>query len=127
MPPPIGPRLHGAIDYGFIILQALAPSLFKLHGPAKTLCYVFACNQALLNSLTDQPYALKKVVPFRVHGQLERPMLPALLVAPYITGALKQRNARRFFVGFFALALTNYLLTDYKAQERQSGFSQKEK
>jgi len=44
--------------------------------------------------------------------------VPALLVLPWVTGALKQRNARRYFISFFAIALTNYLLTDYKAQER---------
>jgi len=120
MPAPIGPRLHCAIDYGFIALQALAPTLFKLKGSAKTLSYVFAANQALINSLTVQPYAIKKLIPFRVHGQLETPVLPALLVVPYLTGAFKRRNARRFFVGFFALALTNYLLTDYKAQEERA-------
>jgi hypothetical protein len=71
---PIGPRLHGAIDYGFVALQALAPTLFNLRGSAKTLCYAFAGNQAVLNALTNQPYAVKKLVPFRVHGQLETPV-----------------------------------------------------
>ncbi|MCR5890108.1 hypothetical protein LRS06_20490 [Hymenobacter sp. J193] len=116
--PPIGPRAHGAIDYGFVALQALAPSLFNLHGPARTLCYAFAGTQGLLNTLTDQPLALRRVVPFRVHGQVETPFLPALLVLPWLTGALKQPNARRYFVSFFAVALTNYLLTDYRAMEK---------
>jgi hypothetical protein len=39
MPAPIGPRLHCAIDYGFVALQALAPTLFNLKGSAKTLCF----------------------------------------------------------------------------------------
>ena len=116
---PIGPRAHGIIDYGFVTLQALAPTLFNLHGPAKTLCYAFAGTQGVLNALTNQPYAVKRVVPFRVHGQLETPFVPALLLLPYLTGALKQRNARRYFISFFAVALTNYLLTDYQAQERK--------
>lgn len=30
MPTPIGSRLHCAINYGFIALQALAPTLFHL-------------------------------------------------------------------------------------------------
>ena len=32
-------------------------------------------------------------------------------------GALKQRNARRFFDSFTAVVLTNYLLTNYDATE----------
>jgi hypothetical protein len=117
---PIGPKAHGAIDYGFVAMQALAPHLFGLKGPAKSLCYAFAGTQGLLNALTDQPLALKRLVPFRVHGQLETPFVPALLLLPWATGALRQRKARRYFVSFFVVALANYLLTDYKANERPS-------
>ncbi len=59
------------------------------------------------------------MIPLRVHGQLETPFVPALLVLPWMLGALEQRNARRYFLSFFGIALTNYLLTDYKAQERK--------
>lgn len=31
---PIGPKLHGAIDYGFFTIQTLAPGLFGLEGTA---------------------------------------------------------------------------------------------
>lgn len=117
---PIGPGAHGAIDYGFVTLQALAPSLFGLNGSAQSCCYAFAAAQGVLNALTDQPLALKRVVSFRVHGQLETPLLPALLLLPWATGALKQRNARRYFFSFFAVALANYVLTDYRANERRA-------
>ncbi|WP_045687041.1 hypothetical protein [Hymenobacter sp. AT01-02] len=118
---PIGPKAHGAIDYGFVTLQALAPHLFGLKGSAKTLCYAFAGAQGLLNAFTDQPFALKRLVSFRVHGQLETPFVPSLLLLPWATGALRQRKARRYFVSFFVVALANYLLTDYKANERPNG------
>ncbi|OON69712.1 hypothetical protein [Hymenobacter sp. CRA2] len=116
---PIGPTAHGIIDYGFVALQALAPTLFHLRGPARRLCYAFAGAQGVLNALTDHPVGLKRVVPLRVHGQLETPFVPALLLLPWATGALKQRNARRYFVSFFAVALANYLLTDYRANEKR--------
>ncbi|WP_017733687.1 hypothetical protein [Nafulsella turpanensis] len=116
---PIGPKLHGAIDYGFFSIQMLAPGLFGLKGTARTLCYAFGASQGLLNLFTSQPLALKKVVPFRVHGQLETPFVPSLILLPWITGALKQRNARRYFISFFSIALANFLLTDYKAFERE--------
>lgn len=117
---PIGPKAHGAIDYGFVTLQALAPSLFGLKGPSRMLCYAFAGTQGVINALTDHPLGLKRVITFRVHGQLETPFVPALLVLPWVTGALKQRNARRYFLSFFGITVANYFLTDYKAYERET-------
>jgi hypothetical protein len=97
---PIGPSAHGAIDYGFVTLQALAPSLFGLKGSARILCYAFAGTQGLLNAFTDHPLGLRCLVPFRVHGELEIPFVPALIVLPLVTGALKKCNARRYFFSF---------------------------
>ena len=117
IPKPIGPKAHGAIDYGFAAMNSLAPSLFGLQGAARTLCYAFAASQGVLNALTDHPLGLKKLVPLRVHGQLETPYVPALLLLPWATGALKDRKARLYFALFFAIALANYLLSDYNAYE----------
>ena len=112
-----GAKTHCAIDYGFVATLVLAPSLFKLKGIARTLCYFFGGAAGLLTALTDQPFALKRVVPFRVHGQVDTPFVPMLLLLPWATGALKQRDARFFFFSFFAAVLTNYLLTDYDASK----------
>ena len=117
---PIGPTAHGAIDYAFAALNTLAPTLFRLTGPARAICYSFAASQGLLNALTDHPLGLKKVVPLRVHGELETPYVPAILLLPWVTGALKQRNARLYFSAFFAIAAANYLLTDYNAYEPEA-------
>jgi hypothetical protein len=114
---PIGPTAHGAIDYTFATLNILAPTLFGLTGPAKAICYSFAASQGLLNALTDHPLGLKKVVPLRMHGKLETPYVPAILLLPWATGAFRQRNARLYFGAFFAMAFTNYMLTDYNAYE----------
>jgi hypothetical protein len=117
---PIGPAAHGAIDYGFVTLQTLAPTLFRLKGSARALCYAFAATQGLINTFSDHPLAAKRLIPFRLHGQLETPFVPALLVLPWATGAFRQPNARRYFLSFFGIALANYLLTDYKANERRT-------
>lgn len=116
---PIGPTAHGAIDYGFVSLQTLAPSLFGLKGSARTLCYAFALTQGVINTFADHPLGLKREIPFRVHGQLETPFVPVLLLLPWFTGALKDSRARTYFFSFFTIALANYLLTDYKAYEKK--------
>ncbi len=115
---PIGPTAHGVIDYAFVTTQALAPTLFGFHGAARTLCYGFSGFQGVVNAVTDTPVGVRPWIPFRVHGQLEPPFVPALLLLPWLTGALRQRNARRYFAAFFCIAAANYLLTAYQADER---------
>ena len=111
---PFGPKEHCAIDYGFVATLLTAPSFFSLKGSARTLCYLFGGAAGVLTALTNQPFALRRVVPFRVHGEVDTPFVPPLLLLPWATGALKERNARRFFFSFTAVVLTNYLLTDYE-------------
>jgi hypothetical protein len=110
---PFGPKAHSTIDYGFAATLFAAPSLFNLKGTARTLCYAFGGAAALLAALTDQPLAIKRVIPFHIHGQIDTPFVPTLLLLPWTTGALKRQNARFFFFSFSAMVLTNYLLTDY--------------
>jgi hypothetical protein len=114
---PSAPRRMGPSDYAFATLNTVAPTLFGLTGPAKAICYSFAASQGLLNALTDHPLAVKKVVPLRMHGKLETPYVPAILLLPLLTGAFKQCNARLYFGTFLAMAVTNYILTDYNAYE----------
>ena len=114
---PFGPRAHCTVDYGFVATLFLAPSLFGLKGAARSLCYLFGGAAGVLTALTNQPLAWRRVVPFRVHGKVDTPFVPTLLLLPWAAGALKQRNARRFFSFFTAVVLTNYLLTDFNASE----------
>jgi len=81
---PSGSKTHVSIDYGFVTLQALASTLLGLNRSARagTLCYAFA----------NQPFAVKQAVQFCVYSQPETPFVPALLVLPWLTGALKQHT-----------------------------------
>lgn len=115
---PIGPKLHGALDYGLSALQIAVPTLLKLNKKARTVSYAFAGTQGLINTFTDHSLGVKPLIPFKLHGQLEAPFIPALLVLPWATGALKKPKARIYFFALFGIALTNFLLTDYQANER---------
>lgn len=114
---PIGPKLHGALDYGVAALELAAPSLLKLNKKASTISYALAATKSIINSLTDHPLSLKPLIPFRVHGQLDAALLPAVLVAPWATKAVKQPIAKAYFITLFSLALTTVLFTDFRANE----------
>ena len=112
---PIKRKAHGAIDYAFLAANLVAPSVLGLEGPARTLPYLFGAVQGALNAVTDQPLALKAVVPFRTHGTLELASGPAFVALPWLTSALAQPRARAFF-GLTGVALVAvYSLTDWEA------------
>ena len=113
----LGPTGHTGLDVSFAAMNLLAPSALKLKGSARTLCYVFGGTTALLTAFTDQPYAVQRLIPFKVHGAIDAAYAPALLLLPAITGAMKKPKAKGLFFGLFAMALTSFLITDYNAND----------
>jgi hypothetical protein len=116
---PISPKLHGAIDYGFLGLNLAAPSLLGLKGPARMLPYLIGGVQGGLNAVTDQPYAARRAVPFPVHGAIEKWSAPAYVLLPVVTGALKQPRARAYFGGLLGVLATVWPLTDWNRSPRR--------
>ncbi|MBA3415598.1 MAG: hypothetical protein H0U10_10280 [Chloroflexia bacterium] len=114
---PISPKAHGAIDYGFLGLMLAAPSLLGLTGPARTLCYLFGGAQGIPNALTDQPYAVERLVPFRTHGTIELASGLLFVALPVLTGAVKDPKARNYFLAAGAMLAAVYILTDWDATD----------
>ena len=105
---PVTPALHGLVDYGFGIVNLAVPALLGLTGSARVVPAAWAVTKGTLNALTDQRYAVRRVVPFAMPGPLESAGLPTLAVTTVASGALKQPRARRFFAVLFADLVTNY-------------------
>lgn len=112
---PISPTAHGALDYSSVGLMLAAPKLLGLKGAARTLSYLFGATYAVVSALTDYKPAIKRVIPFRVHGLIEICSVPALLALPLMLGAWKQAKARNFFLALSATVVTVYSLTDWDA------------
>ena len=115
---PISPAMHGLIDYGFGLVNTVAPTLLDLPPSTRALPHVVAAMQGTLNAFTDQRYAVKRVIPFQTHHLAETIGVPALLAATIVTGAWKTPRARMFFGGLFAALGTVYALTDWGAKPK---------
>lgn len=112
----ISPRMHGMLDYGTILLFALAPTLFNLDGPYATACYVLAAGYLVVTLLTDFPMGIAHMIPFPVHGGLELVSGLALLAVPFLFGFHNDNEtARNFFMGMGILFLGSWMLTDWRA------------
>ncbi|ADV67230.1 hypothetical protein [Deinococcus maricopensis] len=111
----LSPRQHGLVDYAACAAMLAAPTLLNLNGAARTASYAFAGSYLLVSALTDYPVALRRVLPFPMHGKIELASAPALLAVPALLGALKDNRARAYFVGLTGMVLGTYALTDWDA------------
>jgi hypothetical protein len=115
---PVTPAMHGIIDYVFSGIQLAAPPLLGLNKTAAGTYMALGAGFLAVNALTDTPVAIKPVLSFETHQKADTGFLAglALLTAPRFI-----RNDKRalvFHFSFLAVAVTHYILTDYKAGSR---------
>jgi hypothetical protein len=113
---PIKVESHSVIDYGFAAVSLSVPSALGLNGAARAIPVAWGVGQGVLNALTDQPYALRRLVSFKRHGQAEAVALPALVATVAFLRPFEQRAAKPFLGALLAALVSNYALTDYDAE-----------
>jgi hypothetical protein len=122
MKKPISPTTHSLIDYGMATLLSLAPTLLNLRGPAKRLSYAFGGEVAGLNAMTANRVGLTPTIPFRTgHRYADLGNLAAMAILPIVTGAVKHKKARWFFLGVLVAAAATALLTDWDGDTEPNG------
>jgi hypothetical protein len=104
-------RMHGALDYGVVIIFALAPVLLGIDGPSAWLCYILAAVHLVMTILTDMPLGMVRRVPLRLHAFVELVVGLALIVVGWIFKELQ--SGQLFFtlmgaVIFFVWVASNY-------------------
>jgi hypothetical protein len=112
MKPIINPLVHGYLDYFTVAVFLLAPSLLGLSGPAGTLAYALAVIHLVMTLVTDFPLSIRKLVPFRIHGWVERIVGPVLLLLPFVLGFAGIDRVFYFVMGVTIIVVG--LLTDYE-------------
>ncbi|MGR8941196.1 MAG: hypothetical protein ACU83V_02245 [Gammaproteobacteria bacterium] len=115
MKPIINPLVHGYLDYLTVIIFLLAPSLLSLSGLAGMLAYALAIIHLAMTLVTDFPLGVVKLVPFRIHGWVERIVGPVLLLVPFLLGF--EGVARIFYFLLGATIIAVGLLTDYESAQ----------
>jgi hypothetical protein len=108
----ISPLVHGYLDYFTVIVFLLAPTLAGLSGTAGMLAYALAVIHLAMSLFTDFPLGLTKIIPFTVHGWVERVVGPVLVIAPFVLGF--DGAARGFYILMGIVIIVVGLLTDYR-------------
>jgi len=105
-------RIHGILDYGVVLVLALAPTVLGIADASAMLCYVLAVVHLAMTVLTDMPLGIVKVIPMKVHAAIELVVGLALIVVGWIFSDLL-RSGQLFFTVmgaaiFFVWVASNY-------------------
>jgi hypothetical protein len=116
--------MHGLLDYGLAAANSVVPRMLNMSTRARSMFRTFSVIQGGLNAITDQPYAAQKIVPFPLHGLIDKASAPVYLLAPFAAGVFRERKARNWWLLVGVALVTVYNLTDWsepKAGKRKRG------
>lgn len=87
LPKVIDARKHGIIDYCHAAFFLGMAYMCRKSEPRAALAALFTGSFVLVQSLlTDYPLGVKKVIPFRVHGQMETAFAASSFMVPKVFG-----------------------------------------
>ncbi|MDP1559164.1 MAG: hypothetical protein Q8K59_01255 [Nitrosomonas sp.] len=114
----ISPRNHGYLDFLTVVLFLLAPTLLGLSQVPAMLAYSLAVVHLIVTLTSDFPLGIIKIIPFIVHGWIERMVGPLLIAIPFILDFANEDTARNFYIGMGLVIIVVGILTDYQGEVR---------
>lgn len=108
----INPTVHGYLDYATVVLFLLAPNLLSLSGLPAMIAYALAVIHLAVTLVTDFPSGIFKLIPFTLHGWIERIVGPVLVVLPFVLGFAE--TAKYFYIVVGIVIIVVGVLTDYE-------------
>ncbi len=114
----ISPRIHGYLDFLTVFIFLLAPTLLGLEQLSAILAYSLAVVHLLVTLASDFPFGVVKLIPFTVHGWIERMVGPLLIAIPFILNFSDEEVARNFYIVMGIIIVLVGILTDYQAEAR---------
>lgn len=111
---PISPQAHGLIDYALVAALGSLPVALDLPKEVKKLYVLEALVLLGYVAISDHPAAVKRIIPFRVHGKIA-PFNVAAFAPQTFSKAFRQNSRARIFnIIFIALSGLTVLLTDWE-------------
>ena len=114
----ISPRIHGYLDFLTVVIFFLAPTLLGLRQLSAILAYGLAVVHLIVTLASDFPFGVVKLIPFTIHGWIERMVGPLLIAVPFILNLSTEEAARNFYIAMGIIIIIVGVLTDYQAEVR---------
>ena len=119
----ISPRIHGYFDFLTVVIFLLAPALLGLSQLPAMLAYSLAAVHLIVTLTSDFPFGIFRLIPFAIHGWIERLVGPSLIALPFIFGFANEDIARNFYIAMGVAVIVLGMLTDYKGEARKGSAS----
>ena len=110
---PISPQVHSLIDHALVSSLLTLPSVLGFSSDVKKIYTAEALVLLVYVALTDQPVAVKPIIPFPTHGKIDPFNIGQFALQTFLKPFQKDRSARLFNIGFTVLAGLTVLLTDW--------------
>jgi 4-hydroxybenzoate polyprenyltransferase len=110
----ISPRVHGLVDYVFVIALLIGPFAAGFSGRPRDDLAMLAGSVFTVALFTNYPLGLFKRIPFPAHGIIDVVFSIAIIAAPWARGYSGHHPARNFCLGLGAFGLFVVLLTDFR-------------
>jgi len=114
MKKPITPDTHGIVDYVLTGVQAAAPVLLHLNKYSVRTYAALAAGMGVINALTDTRVGIKRRLSVRTHRKADLSLLGAMALLTTLPFVRNHKKALAFHLGFLAISVLHYVLTDYK-------------
>lgn len=115
----ISPRIHGYFDFLTVVIFLLAPALLGLSQLPAMLAYSLAAVHLIVTLTSDFPFGIFRLIPFAIHGWIERLVGPSLIALPFIFGFANEDIARNFYIAMGVVIILVGILTNYKGEAKQ--------
>ena len=112
----ISPRTHGYLDFLTVVIFLLAPTLLGLGQLSAILAYSLAVVHLIVTLASDFPFGVVKLIPFTVHGWIERMVGPLLIAIPFVLNFSTEEVARNFYIAMGIIIIVVGMPTNYQAE-----------
>ncbi len=109
-------KIHGLIDYIFVLFLFLSPTIFGLGKIASLFTYVLGAIHLSVTLITNFKYGLIKILSFKLHGFIELIVSFVLIGVAFYLGEVENELGRNFYFGIAILVFLTWLLSDYSSK-----------
>lgn len=109
----INPKLHGLLDYVFVLLLWSSPVFLNFNDFAGTFTYTLGGAYLLLTLLTDFKMGALKLIPLNLHGLIEFGISILLVILAY-TLFKNDETVKLFYVAMGFVVFVIALLSNYE-------------